>query len=201
MQARTRSAPSRPPLPPSERALHEAALAYLSRRSTSAARMKQVLERKVALWVRRAEKAAETPAAIATGTADATAAAGRVLERLRESGYLDDEKFAKHRAERLARAGKSRRAIEMDLAKNGVARELARSAMGQEAMGSELAAAVALVKRKRMGAYTRESGPIDVAERRRWLGALARAGYSFSTADRALRIDRDAAEELLRELF
>lgn len=198
MKSRRRSEPSRPPLPPSERDLHEAALAYLARRSSSVARMKALLARKIASWGRRAEKAEEPPASIATGTADATEAAGRVLSRLHESGLLDDAAFATQRADRLARAGKSRRAIEMDLAKNGVARELARTAAGHDAT-RELAAAVALVKRKRIGAFTRESGAVDAALRRRWLGTLARAGYSFTTADRALRIDREAAEALLRE--
>lgn len=186
--------------PPTQNALHEAALGYLSLRPSSVAQLQRVLHRRIDAWARRAERAGGEETEIESGAARARESARAVLERLRASGLLDDAKFAKDRVERLTRSGKSRRAITFDLAKKGVASDAARAAIPQDA-ATELGAAVAFTRKKRLGAFVRDAdAEIDPKVRRRWLGALARAGYSFSVADRALRMDRHAAEELLRDM-
>lgn len=184
---------------PTEASLHEAALAYLAQRATSIVRMKRVLERKIATWARRADKAGESAERIEAAVANAENAVPRVIERLRAIGYLDDAAFAERRAERLTRAGKSRRAVSLDLVRNGIASELARRFTPEDAT-TELSAAVALTKKKRIGAFARldEDEDVDPDLKRRWLGALARAGYSFETANRVLRMARDEADSLLR---
>lgn len=185
-------------MPPSQNVIHEWALAYLTNRPASVAVMKKVLQRRIDAWARRAAKAGEGADEIESGVATAKERALAVIERLTSSGLLNDVVYAKQRAERLTREGKSRRAVAFDLAQKGIARELARASAPTDPE-TELAAAVALVRKKRLGAFSRKSGAeIDAKERHRWLGALARAGYSFSIADRALRMDREAAEDLLR---
>ncbi|MBX3231359.1 MAG: RecX family transcriptional regulator [Labilithrix sp.] len=186
--------------PPTQAAVHEWALAYLTNRPASVAEMRRVLARRIDGWARRARKAEVDAEAIEAGAHTARERAEAVIERLQASGLLDDVTYAKHRAERLAREGKSRRAVSFDLAKRGIASELARASIDQDP-ATELAAAASLLRKKRIGAFSRKAtAEIDARERQRWLGALARAGYSFSTAERALRLDREAAEELLRSL-
>jgi regulatory protein len=193
-------APPRAPTPPSQAAIHEWALAYLTNRPASVAEMKRVLARRLAGWARRAAKAELGAEEIEAALSAARERAGAVVERLQASGLLDDATYARHRAERLAREGKSRRAVSFDLAKRGIAGDLARASVADDP-GAELAAAAALLRKKRIGAFTRKApSEVDARERHRWLGVLARAGYSFSVAERALRLERDAAEELVRSL-
>lgn len=184
----------------SEATLHEAALAYLTHRPASVAQMRRVLARKIATWARRASKTSEDESATSAAVARAESAAAAVVASLRTSGLLDDARFAEQRAGRLTRAGKSRRAVELSLVKSGVGTTLARDASSSDA-DTELAAAVMHTRKKRMGAFARDvEAASDPKVRRRWLGSLARAGYSFGVAERALRMDREAAEDLLREL-
>lgn len=187
-----------PPPPPSQNVIHEWALAYLTNRPASVAQMKKVLQRRIDAWSRRATKTGADADALESGVAQAKERALAVVERLTSSGLLNDVTYAKQRAERLTREGKSRRAVTFDLAKKGIATDLARASVSHDP-ATELTAAIALVRKKRLGAFSRKApDEIDAKERHRWLGALARAGYSFSVADRALRMDRDSAEDLLR---
>jgi len=152
--------------------------------------MRKVLDRRIAAWARRAGEEADLE--------KPRAAAEAVIERLLSSGLLNDAQFAERRAEALTRAGKSRRAVAFDLAKKGVAEVTARAVLPQDA-DIELAAAVALMRKKRMGPFARDELP-DEKTKRRWLGAFARGGFSFSTAQQVMRLDRDTAEEMLRKL-
>jgi regulatory protein len=152
--------------------------------------MKKVLARRIAAWARRVGEDADVT--------QPRAAADAVIERLVASGLLNDAAYAERRAASLTRAGKSRRAVAFDLATKGVAEETARTAVPQDAE-TELAAAVALMRKKRMGPYARDEAP-DEKTKRRWLGAFARGGFSLSTAQRALRLDREAADDMLRDL-
>ncbi|MFO0738116.1 MAG: regulatory protein RecX [Labilithrix sp.] len=191
---RSSTRPKAPPPALTQAVLHEAALAYLTHRSASVAQMRKVLDRRVAAWARRASE--EEAAA---GVEKARTAAEAVVERLLASGLLDDAAYAQRRAEALTRSGKSRRAVAFELARKGVNEEAARAAVPQDAE-TELAAAVALMRRKRIGPYARASLVRDDKLERRWLGTFARGGFSFSTAQRVLRMDRDAADEVLRLL-
>lgn len=193
MQAKTSTAPT-------ETTLHEAALAYLTHRPASVAQMRRVLARKIAAWARRMAKSSADESETSAAVTRAESAAAAVVASLRTSGLLDDARFAAQRAGRLTRAGKSRRAVELSLVKSGVGTTLARESAPSDA-NTEIAAAVMHTRKKRMGAFARDAAQAtDPKVRRRWLGSLARAGYSFGVAERALRMDRDAAEELLRDL-
>lgn len=184
-----RAANAPPPPPLTQAVLHEAALEYLTHRSASVAQMKKVLARRIAAWARRAGEDADP--------SGPEAAADAVIARLLASGLLNDAAYAERRAGALTRAGKSRRAVAFDLATKGVAAETARAAVPQDAE-TELAAAAALMRKKRMGPYARAEP--DEKTKKRWLGAFARGGFSFSTAQRALRLSREAADEVLRQL-
>jgi len=64
---------------------------------------------------------------------------------------------------------------------------------------SELAAALVLARKRRIGPFRVGQAPDEVGQLRE-LGALARAGFSHSVAHRALAMDPDQAEALVNEL-
>lgn len=187
---------------PTATVLHEAALGYLAQRSASVAQLTRSLVRKVDTWARRADRAGVDAEEIAAERARCQLAIDTLVARLKASGLLDDALYAKQRAERLTRSGKSRRAVALDLRLKGIAETTARDVTPRDA-DTELGAAIALARKKRIGPFAR-SIPEDRAEKsaleRKWLGAFARGGFSFGTAQKVLRLDRDAAEELLHGL-
>lgn len=159
--------------------LHEAALAYLSRRPATVSMMTRVLQRKVMKK--------------GSGLDDAADAIRAVVARLVEAGLVNDTTFATTRAKRLSREGRSSRAIAAHLAQKGVRGEVARSVIDRD---GDLDAALVLTKKRRIGAFRREE-LLDAVAKQKELGVLARAGFDRSTAERALRFDREEAEERL----
>jgi len=103
--------------------------------------------------------------------------AEEVLGELRESGYVDDGRFAEDRR-RLDAWGTDR--IERRLSELGVAREQIAAALG-EGGHDELEAAVALLARRF------PAPPSTPRERDRLLGVLLRKGYDLELAHDALR--------------
>ena len=107
--------------------------------------------------------------------------AEEVLGELRESGYVDDGRFARRFAEdrrRLDAWGTDR--IERRLSELGVAREDIAAALG-EGGHDELEAAVAVLERRF------PAPPSTPRERDRALGVLIRKGYDLELAHDALR--------------
>jgi regulatory protein len=179
---------------PTAARLREAALAHLARFAATEAGLRRVLERRVDRWARAAEAEGQPREAIAAAAAAARAAAARVARAMVEEGAVDDAAFAESRARRLARAGRSRRAIAAHLAARGVDAATAAAALpeGEEA---ELAAALAFCRRRRIGPFARAAE--DAEARRRALAALARGGFAQAVARAALAMDAAEAEERL----
>jgi regulatory protein len=162
----------------SARDLEEAALRYLNRFDASA----EKLERHLTKMARRAENAdallPEIPA---------------LIERYRGSGLIDDRRFAEARARSLRARGASSRLIQQKLAAQGVPRDVVDAVLDAEREASrsgsgELEAAVAYVRRKRLGAH--RPAEQQALERRRDLARLARQGFDYETALRALALGR-----------
>jgi len=106
-----------------------------------------------------------------------------LLERYQKSGLLDDTRFAKNLGERLKERGGSRRMIVAKLRARGIETPEAEAAVPRSAE-SELAAARALVRRRRLGPHRPEAERLE--NRRRDLATLARAGFSHEVATKAL---------------
>lgn len=159
--------------------LHEAALGYLSRRPATVAMMTRVLQQKVLKKKLDLDDAGDIIRA--------------VVARLVAAGLVNDTTFAETRSRRLSREGRSSRAIAAHLAQKGVRSDVARSVIDRN---GDLDAALVLTKKRRIGAFRREELADNVAKQKE-LGVLARAGFDRSTAERALRFDRDEAEERL----
>ena len=122
-------------------------------------------------------------------------AAREVARALVVAGAVNDQAFAEARSARLARAGRSRRAIASHLAAKGVGSEVADPVLPDAS--DELPAALAYARRRRIGPF--RATPDDAAALRD-MGALARAGFSRDIAERALAMPIDEAEALVIEL-
>src|SRR5450432_2673401 len=162
-QSAGKSAEKRPPNV-SRAGLEAAALRYLERFDCSVARLRKVLNERVAKASRAGvEAAAQAPAVI-----DA------ILERYQASGLVNDQRFAKNFAERQRDRGASRRVIEQKLGARGIPAELVRELLPRaDSAGSELEAAQAFAKRRRLGLHRKSEDRL--AFRRKDLMALARA--------------------------
>lgn len=183
---------------PDEASLHEAALAYLARYTATEAGLRRVLERRVERWARTAAADAADREAIAVQVEAARRATGQVVARLAAVGAVSDAAFAESRARSLVRAGRSRQAVATHLAAKGVDPALARGAVPDDPQ-TELAAALALARRRRIGPF-RHGGEPDAAGRRRELAVLARAGFPHAVASLALAMPEEEAEALVAAL-
>ena len=177
--------------------LYDAALAYLSRYAATELSLRRTLERRVERWARLASGSGD-PESIAESAAAARAAVGAVVARLAAAGAVNDTTYAESRALSLRRAGRSRRAVTAHLAAKGVSSEIARAAVLNDD-ASELAAALILARRRRLGPFRIGAKP-DAAGYRRELAVLARAGFPQAVASRALSIDPWQAEALVSQL-
>ena len=148
-----------PTLDSRDRAL-DLAYQYLGQRDRTVAEMRRYLEGK------RVD-----PAAITTTVAE-----------LGELGYLDDARYAHRFAEdRRALDDWGAERIERKLLAAGVDPDLVEAALAQQANEDELAAAVALLRRRF------PTPPANDRERNRALGVLVRKGYESGLAHEAVR--------------
>jgi regulatory protein len=183
-------APKPRPRPLTEAGLEAAALDYLTHYASSSAHLRSVLMRRV----QRAQAAGDAAAEDGARLVDAAVA------RCVAAGYLDDGVYAKQLAASLRRRGVSTVGIRGRLARKGVADELIRAALaveGERGGESELAAACALARRRRLGPF--RPAATRAALRDRDLGVLARAGFALGLARRVLAAsDPEAVERLAR---
>jgi len=159
------------PLEPHE--LEAAALRYLNRFDCSVQKLRGYLS---GLVRRRGGDRAALEAHLET-----------LLTRYQASGVLNDARLAENLAERLQERGGSRRAIVEKLRRRGVTSGVAQAAVKTPA--SELEAARAYVRRRRLGPFRPEAERQE--NRRRDLAALARTGFDHETAIRALGYGKD----------
>lgn len=129
------------------------------------------------------------------------AQADAAVERLAEAGLVDDGAYARQVARsRVLGRGDSRRRLQQELARKGVARDVADEAVAEvfedEAVDED--ALVETAARKKLRAL----GAMDAATRRRRLWAfLARRGHDGDAIRRVLgRVLAPGEEELLDEL-
>jgi regulatory protein len=142
----------------------KAALDYLGRYAASEAGLAEVL-------ARRAVRARQLSLEVDEDEVKKTI--GDVVKKLAKAGYLNDKLFAEAKITSLRRQGRSARQVAMKLKEKGVA-----GAEFDASPEAELEAAKAYIKRRRLG-QSKERRDKDLA-------ALARAGFSFDIAKKAL---------------
>lgn len=218
IDASTRRPPRAPDVSPV--GIERAALGYLERFDSSVANLRRVLQDRI----RRARQRSTEPVDVQTAKRHVE----ELLARYQDSGLLDDRRFGSNLLLGLRRRGVSSRAARMKLLSKGVAEDLVQELLGreaEEALGdSELEAALAYVRRRRLGHYRRAKPSAAVPDEGDWqepedltpktlgvgarkqqvkarfgrarspeaqqrdkdLAALARRGFSFDVARRAL---------------
>jgi regulatory protein len=183
--------------PPDAASLREAALTYLARYAATETALRRMLERRVARWARLA--ALTMDAGVVASQSDVSRRPiADIVAKLVAAGAVNDAAYAESRARSLVRAGRSRRGAVAHLVAKGVDPATAQSVLPSD-NESEVAAALVLARKRRIGPFRRGDVP-DEAGRRRELGVLARAGFPQDVARRALAMDVDQAETLVNDL-
>ena len=167
--------PPRKPRPPLDAAkLDELALSYVGRFSTSRARLKAYLGRKLRErgWAGTGEPPIEA-----------------LTDKLAQLGYVDDRAFALAKARSLSSRGYGSRRVRQALTQAGIGEEDSGDAHDL-ATAEALAAALRYARRKGIGPYA--AGKPDPRGRERAIAAMIRAGHGFGLA-RAI-VDRGPGE-------
>jgi regulatory protein len=168
--------------------LHNAGLYYLQRFAASTGQFRTVMRRKVDR---------SCLAHVDQDRAKCYALIDTLIETFIRAGLLNDEIYAQGLAKSLHRRGTSTRMMREKMKHRGLSADHiaeALTAQREEAGDNDmdLSAAVRLIRRKRLGAFATK--PRD---RNKDLASLARAGFSYETANRALNMDQDTAEALI----
>jgi regulatory protein len=188
METQEKSKRRRGPRRVSAEYLDRAALYYLERFASSSVNLRRVLLRKV---VRSAE-------AHGTDAAEGQRLVDALIERYLRAGLIDDHAYAANKAASLRRRGTSRYGIRGKLALKGVDAELIGQTLERldaETGDGELAAACALVRRRRLGPYRAPGARVD--HHRKDLATLARAGFGLAMARRVLSVPNPEALDAL----
>lgn len=115
-----------------------------------------------------------------------------VVDALVEVGFVDDQRLAESKTRSMRARGKSGMAVRTTLRQKGVEARVVDAVLDAETIVDgesrsraevELEAARALVRRKRLGPHRAESTP---EQHRKDLAVVARAGFSFDVARKAL---------------
>ncbi len=171
--------------------LERAALHYLGRFSSTQDNLRRVLERKV----RRRNEEHAPP------TDEQVGWINDVVEKCVKYGYVDDEVYARQRADSLLRKGKPPRQIMQDLRFKGVDTDTAAAAVenlegDEEAPDAIRQAAAAYIRRRRFGPFRRML-PDSTEKREKEIAAMMRAGFPYGIVVEML----DAGEEELLTLL
>lgn len=170
---------------PTPESLARAALDYLARYAASEASLRRVLENRL----RRA--ALQNPAFAADDELRRKLQdeIDRIVEKYKKTGVLNDAFFAEVKVNALRRQGRSMRAIKQKLAAKGlsfraIAAALEKNADDATPEDAEYAAAMALVKRRKIGPFRKP--PASDETKRKDYAMLARAGFPSAVIRRVL---------------
>jgi len=165
------------------------ALHYLERYASSCENLRRVLERRV------------FKASLYHEDLDVDAAKGWIddlIKRYQGAGLLNDLSYAEIRARSLMARGTAARVIRMKLMEKGVDGDTidqALKSLVDEHPEPELAAAIKLARRRRLGPYSDPAKRADHKDKH--LAAMARAGFSYDMAQRIVDCDdKDELEDL-----
>lgn len=156
--------PPRSPVPLDRKRLEEMALRYVGRYATSRAKLISYLSRKIRErgWSDEVEPGLDA-----------------LADRFCSLGYVDDASYALAKSHALASRGYGKRRLGDKLRLAGIDDDAAAEAL-RHADAEALEAALRFAKRRRIGPFaSRES---DVRDREKAIGAMVRAGHSFTLA-------------------
>jgi regulatory protein len=182
----------KPPKKITEKYLYNSGLAYLQRFPSSTPHFRRIMGRKIDRSCNyHKEQDRETCAKLLDTT----------VETFIRQGLLNDQAYLQGMVNSLRRRGQSTQAILSKLGQKGMTQEAVLNAVrtydeDQGLMNPDLSAAVMLMRRKRLGPFRK----VENIEKNKELAALARAGFGFDIAQKALSLKQDEAEEILFEI-
>ncbi len=181
----------KPPKKITEKYLYNSGLAYLQRFPASTPHFKRIMGRKID---KSCNYHKEQSREECLGFLKAT------ITQFVRMGLLNDDAYLSGMINSLRRRGLSTQAILSKLGQKGMEQarilEVLRAYDGDTGITNpDLAAAVLLTRRKRLGAFRKQD-----ADRNKELAALARAGFGFDIAQKALNLSLEDAEEILAEM-
>lgn len=181
----------KPPKKITEKYLYNSGLAYLQRFPASTPHFRRIMGRKID---RSCNYHKEQSKEECLALLDSTVA---TFERM---GLLNDEAYLSGMINSLRRRGLSKQAILSKLQMKGMAQDRILEVLRtyDEDSGvdnADLIAALRLSRRKRLGAYRKDKE----ADRNKELASLARAGFGFDIAQKALALSQDEAEDLIAQ--
>lgn len=157
--------------------IRDHALRYLAQRTTTVGHLRTLLLR----GARKREPDAARE--------DLEARADAVLAELVAVGALDDEAWARAKVASLRQRGNAVQGIRAKLRERQVPPELVQAILAEEDEDARLLAALRHLRRRRLGAWGPDADP------RAALTKLARAGFSYGIALRAVSMPPDEAHE------
>jgi regulatory protein len=168
--------PRKQPRKVSPRYLENAALHYLKRYAATVSQLRSVLVRKVDRSLRFH----------GGDRAEVLEWVGTLVDKLIRNGLINDQAYAEQKAHSLRASGRSARVIAQKLRMKGVAADVVEQKLAAvTAEVPEDAAARIWARKKRLGPFRRD-GRTRQENRQRDLAAMARAGFSFSTAKKII---------------
>lgn len=192
----------KPPRPLKQSNIENMALSYLGRFATTTAHFRKVMLAKIE---RRCQRQ-NTPF-----VRDYTEMLDDVIKRFQDYGYLNDSAYIDSKIKGGLRAGQSLSKIQSLLFQKGVSREEIDEAITrykksaeEEGFGDlELKAALRLMRKKRMGCYSKTDpssslSPEDARKNKeRFYRRMAGAGFSYDIVNRLYDMPHDEAEEII----
>lgn len=182
----------KPPKKITEKYLYNSGLAYLQKFTSSVPNFRRVMDRKINKSCNyHKEQERDTCIKMLDTT----------VETFIRQGLLNDDAYLAGMITSLRRRGLSKQAILSRLQQKGLNKEAILTTLSaHDEAGSnqnpDFAAAVLLIRRKKLGCF----GKQDPEKKNRELSSLARAGFSFDIAQKALALEQDEAEEILNEI-
>lgn len=117
-----------------------------------------------------------------------------VIQKFMGLGYLNDKAYAQALLFSLKQKSLPRGRIASTMRQKGLADEIIQEALPADDAVDNLTAAIGWMRRKKLGPYaTREREN----QQQRHLASLARAGFSYDCAQKALALPREEADDLL----
>lgn len=166
--------------------LHNSGLYYLQRFAAGSEHFRRVMMRKVD---RSCRDHPDQDRATCEGLV------GALVEKFLRAGLLNDEAYLTGSIASHRRRGLSSRAIAAKLAAKGVPAENIRSALKTDnSAQDDLAAALRQARRRRIGPFARPDGNISDQKA---FATMARAGFDYETASRALQMKTADAEDII----
>jgi len=182
----------KPPKKITEKYLYNAGLAYLQRFPASVPHFRRVIGRKID---RSCTYHKDQDREACAQMLDTT------IETFVRQGLLNDDAYLQGMVNSLRRRGLSTQAILSKLQQKGLTQESILTTLRaydkeRGAGNPDLAAAILLMRRKRLGPFRKTQD----ADRNKELASLARAGFGFDIAQKALSMNMDETEEILEAI-